>query len=160
MSAEAIGEALAACYREINATAMRDAPICNAALHVTAIGFRDFHGNAVGVILTPWFLNLVAAEIGPGASPALPLGACRLRFPAGSIEFTVTELAGFGRLASCSLFSPLFDFPDQETACATAQAALDALFDPGPHAVETGSRPALDRRAFLAGRRLQQGAAS
>ena len=160
MSAGAIGEALAACYREIDVTAMRDAPICNVALHVTAIGFRDFHGYAAGVILTPWFLNLVAAEIRPGAAPALPPGAFRLRFPAGSIEFTVTELAGFGRLASCSLFSPLFDFPDQETACATAQAALDALFDPGLHAAETGSRPALDRRAFLGRRRLQQGASS
>jgi [NiFe] hydrogenase assembly HybE family chaperone len=158
MSAEAIGEALAACYREIDATAMRDAPICNAALHVTAIGFREYQSYAVGVILTPWFLNLVVTEIGPGAAPALPLGAFRLRFPAGSIEFTVTELAGFGRLASCSLFSPLFDFPDQETARATAQAALDAVFDPSLHAAQAEDRPAFDRRAFFGGRRLQQGA--
>jgi [NiFe] hydrogenase assembly HybE family chaperone len=160
MSAEAIGEALAALYREIEATAMRDAPICNPALQVTAIGFRDFCGYAAGVMLTPWFLNLVVAEMRPGAAPALPLGAFRLRFPAGAIDFTVTELTGFGRLASCSLFSPLFDFPDQETACATAQAALDAVFDSGLHAAEAESRPTLDRRAFFGGRRLQQGEAS
>ena len=160
MSAQTIGEALAACYREIDARAMRDAPICNDALQVSAIGFRDFGGYAVGVILTPWFLSLVAAETGPLAAPALPLGAFRLHFPAGAIEFTVTELAGFGRLASCSLFSPLSYFPDQETACATAQAALDAVFDPGLHAADTEARPALDRRAFLGRRRLQQDATS
>ena len=158
MSAEAIGEALAACYREIDATAMRDAPICNAGLHMTAIGFREYRSYAVGVILTPWFLNLVAAEMSPLAAPALPLGGFRLNFPAGSIEFTVTELAGFGRLASCSIFSPLSYFPDQATACVTAQAALDAVFDPGLQAADTEARPALDRRAFFGGRRLQQGA--
>ncbi len=160
MSAEAIGEALAALYREIEATAMRDAPICNAALRVTAIGFRDFDGYAVGIVLTPWFLNLVAAEMLPGATPALPPGALRLRFPAGSIDFTITELAGFGKLASCSLFSPLFDFPNQETALATAQAAVGAIFDAGLNAAETEQRPALNRRAFLGGRRFEQGAAS
>ena len=160
MNAEAIGEALAALYREIEATAMRDAPICNAALQVTAIGFRDFEGYAVGIVLTPWFLNLVAAEMRPRAAPALPLGAFRLRFPAGSIDFTVAELAGFGKLASCSLFSPLFDFPDQETACAVAQAALEAVFDEGLHAAQTEQRPALNRRALLGGRRFEQGAPS
>ncbi len=160
MNAEAIGEALAALYRKIEATAMRDAPICNAALQVTAIGFRDFESYAVGIVLTPWFLNLVAAEMRPGAIAAIPLGAFRLHFPAGSIDFTVTELAGFGKLASCSLFSPLFEFPNQETACATAQAALEAVFDDNLHAAETERRPALDRRAFLRGRRFEQGAAS
>jgi [NiFe] hydrogenase assembly HybE family chaperone len=160
MNAEAIGEALAALYREIEATAMRDAPICNVAVQVTAIGFRDFAGYAVGVVLTPWFLNLVAAEMRPGAAPALPLGAFRLRFPAGAIDFTVAELAGFGKLASCSLFPPLFDFPDQETALATAQAAIEAVFDEGLHAAQTEQRPALDRRAFLRGSRVERSAAS
>ena len=160
MSAEAIGEALAALYREIEAASMRDAPICNAALQVKAIGFRPYQGYAVGVILTPWFLNLVAAQTPRSAAPPLPLGALPLPLPAGSIEFTVTELAGFGRLANCSLFSPLSEFPDQETACAVAQAALDAAFDPGLSAAKPESRPPLDRRALLGRRRLPQGAAS
>jgi [NiFe] hydrogenase assembly HybE family chaperone len=158
MSAQAIGEALAACYREIEATAMRDAPICNAALQVVAIGFRDFDGYAVGIVLTPWFLNLVVAEL--PSSAMLPIGALRLAFPAGAIDFTVTELAGFGRLASCSLFSPLFDFPDQETARAVSQAALDALFNLELHAANSESRRSLDRRAFLSGLPLQRDAAS
>jgi [NiFe] hydrogenase assembly HybE family chaperone len=90
MSADAIGEALAACYREIDATAMRDAPICNAALHVTAIGFREYQSYAVGVILSPWFLNLVVPEIGPGAAPAgCPAVAARQQ----STEHILSEAA-------------------------------------------------------------------
>ncbi|MFY9656466.1 MAG: [NiFe]-hydrogenase assembly chaperone HybE [Methylocystis sp.] len=161
MSAQAIGDALAARYREIESKAMRNAPICNAALQVEAIGFREYDGYAVGIILTPWFINLVAAETQPsGKASGLPLGPLPISLPAGSIEFTVVELEGFGRLASCSLFSPLFEFPDQETACAVAQEALDAAFDPGLHAAKPEPRPPLDRRAFLRGARSPQGAAS
>ncbi|HXY59305.1 MAG TPA: [NiFe]-hydrogenase assembly chaperone HybE [Methylocystis sp.] len=159
MSAEAIGARLAALYRGIEATAMRDAPICNAALQVEAIGFRDFCGLAVGIVVTPWFLNLVAAQLRDGESPALPARALRLRFPAGEVDFILAEMAGFGRLASCSLISPMEDFPDQESARAAAQAALAALFDPHLHAEkpESGPRRALDRRAFLGRGRLQPG---
>ena len=160
MSAEAIGEALAACYREIESKAMRDAPICNAALQVEAIGFREHDGYAVGIIVTPWFINLVAASMPPGAAPALPLGPLRISLPAGSIEFNVADLECFGRLASCSLFSPLSEFPAQETACTVAQEALDAAFDPNLHAAKPEPRPPLDRRAFLRGARTPHGAAS
>jgi [NiFe] hydrogenase assembly HybE family chaperone len=160
MSAQAIGDALAARYREIEAAAMRDAPICNAALQVEAIGFREYDGYAVGIILTPWFINLIAAQTPPGAALPLPLGALPISFPAGSIDFTVTELAGFGRLASCSLFSPLFEFPDQETARAVAQEALDAAFDAGLNAAKPAPHAPLDRRAFLRGARTPQGATS
>jgi [NiFe] hydrogenase assembly HybE family chaperone len=158
MSAQAIGDALAARYREIEAAAMRDAPICNAALRVEAIGFREHDGYALGIIVTPWFINLVAAPTTPGA--ALPLGLLPISLPAGSINFTVTELEGFGRLASCSLFSPLFEFPDQETARAVAQEALDAAFDAGLNAAKPAPHTPLNRRAFLRGARAPQGAAS
>ena len=158
MNAQAIGDALVARYREIESKAMRDAPICNAALQVEAIGFREHDGYAVGIILTPWFINLVAAPTPRAAT--LPLGALRISLPAGSIEFNVVELEGFGPLASCSLFSPLSEFPDQETACAVAREALDAVFDPDVHAAKPEPRPPLDRRAFLRGARPRQGAAS
>ena len=54
-------------------------------------------------------------------------------------------------MAMCSLFSPMQDFVDQEGAIATAQAALDALFDPRllDNAPKRGSLP---RRAGLAPR--------
>jgi len=153
MSPEAIGGRIAAIYGEIQATAMRGAPICNDALVVEAVGFQNFAGYVLGVVMTPWFLNLIAVE---SDLSALPKDALRLRFPAGDVEFGLSELKGFGRLASCSLFSPMSEFPDQQAARAAATAALGALFDPHLHDAPakpraTGER--MDRRALLTLRR-------
>jgi [NiFe] hydrogenase assembly HybE family chaperone len=149
-AARQTGEALAAIYRRIAETAMRDVPICNPALAVEPIGFRTFDGRAVGILITPWFMNLAAAGFegqplpcaGPGATVALV-------FPAGVVEMIAGQLEGFGRLDACSLFSPMFDFDSQSAACATAEAALAALFDPATLS------PPLDRRAVLRGRFME-----
>jgi [NiFe] hydrogenase assembly HybE family chaperone len=157
MSAAAIAARLAAIYRDIHRRAMRDAPICNDALAVEAVGFRDFGDLALGVMVTPWFANLIAAPL----DDAHPLDATplRLRFPAGEVEFNVSELEGFGRLASCSLFSPMDAFVDHEAARGAAQAALDALFDAHLHDPPRAERAAaaLDRRAFFGRRRRAEG---
>lgn len=49
---------------------------------------------------------------------------------AGRVGFVVGRLEGFGRVDSCSLFSPMGDFADHAAARAVAVAALDQLFDP------------------------------
>jgi [NiFe] hydrogenase assembly HybE family chaperone len=152
VSAAAIAERLAAVYREIHRWAMRDAPICNDALEVEAIGFRDHGDFVVGVIVTPWFAAILAA---PSASETLTPGAAlSLRFPAGEVEFHVSALDGFGAIATCSLFSPMAEFADHEAARTAARAALDALFDPHLHdAPPAPGRSGLDRRALFGGRR-------
>jgi [NiFe] hydrogenase assembly HybE family chaperone len=67
-------------------------------------------------------------------------------FPAGVFEFIGSRDAQLGEYQACSLFSPMFDFADQQTACDTALAALQALFEPGvrqdlnpPHPPAAGS---------------------
>lgn len=148
-----VGERLAARYCAIRAGAMRDMPICNEALEVAAIGFRPFGEWAFGVVVTPWMMSLVGVmpstvEGGPG-----PGQTRRVALPAGDVEFVSSELEGFGVILSCSLFSPMFDFPDAETANEAAGHAIDALFDPGFFAPDPHPRaPALDRRAFMRGR--------
>jgi [NiFe] hydrogenase assembly HybE family chaperone len=157
VEAQAVGEDLARIYARIAATAMRDVPICNPALQAAAIGFRGFADRAVGIIVTPWFMNLIVAAPPAGNGPhAWPAGASvRLRLPAGDIDFTASTLDGFGGLLSCSLFSPMFDFASMDAARAVAVEALTALFAPSPAAdlapsAKSGAR--LDRRAFLGGR--------
>jgi len=159
MTAETIGERLAALYRDIDATAMRGEPICNDALEVEAIGFREFTGYLLGVVTTPWFLNLIVAESCDSEAPRLPSGALRLHFPAGAVDFAVRDMEGFGRLASCALISPMFDFPDQETARAAACAALAALFEPNLHRPPPKPRAGLDRRALFGAARAPERAA-
>jgi [NiFe] hydrogenase assembly HybE family chaperone len=153
MSAEAIGARLAAVYREIEATAMRDAPICNRALKVEAIGFREFSDYVLGIIITPWFLNIFVARACADGAPSLPDGSLQLRFPAGAVDFSVRELEGFGRLASASLFSPMSDFADQAAAREVASTALAALFDADLHAPAPAPAKAFDRRALFGGGR-------
>jgi [NiFe] hydrogenase assembly HybE family chaperone len=148
-AAIAQGERLAELYREIHRRSMAGLPICNEALEVEAVGFRPFGELVVGVIVTPWFANLVAVAAEGGTQPL------RLRFPAGDVEFNVSALAGFGSLASCSIFSPMSDFVDHEAAREAAQAALAALFDPHLHEAPSprAERGAMDRRALFGGRR-------
>jgi [NiFe] hydrogenase assembly HybE family chaperone len=55
-------------------------------------------------------------------------------FPAGQFEFIHGREDAIGSYWMCSLFSPVFEFADQETAEAAAAAALDALFEEGGEA--------------------------
>ena len=151
--AAAWGELLAASYREIGERAMRDLPIYNDALGVEAVGFRRFNSTIVGIMVTPWFMNVVmpASAVAQAASGA----TVRIRFPAGEIEFSLSEVGQMGRIASCSLFSPMFQFADMAAALATAEAALAELMLPADSEEAVRRRePAtspIDRRNFLRG---------
>jgi len=151
--AEAWGDLLADAYCQIGDRVMRDLPIYNDALGVEAVGFRRYNGTIVGIMITPWFMNVTTSV--DAVVRAAPGSSLRMCFPAGDVEFTLSEVAQVGRVASCSLFSPMSDFADMAFARATAEAALSELMRPS-HSEEAISRcePAtstIDRRSFLRG---------
>jgi [NiFe] hydrogenase assembly HybE family chaperone len=117
-------------FQEVWRRSMADVPICNPALSVASVGFREWSGQALGVVVTPWFMNIVMAPL-EGAAPVVGKSgdAKSVWLPAGKVDFLVSELDGFGPLLMCSLFSPMGDFRDHETAVATAGAAMEALLD-------------------------------
>lgn len=121
---------LEAYFQDVLLRAMAGLPICNPALSVACVGFREWRGQALGIVVTPWFMNVVLAPLA-GASPvSAKSGETRtVWLPAGKVDFLASELSGFGLLLMCSLFSPMQDFADHEAALATAQAALDGLLD-------------------------------
>lgn len=152
VDAVAWGELLAGSYREIGERTMRDLPIYNDALGVAAVGFRAFNGTIVGIMVTPWFMNVVM----PASAAREASGTTLLiRFPAGNIEFTLSEVGQMGRIASCSLFSPMSEFADMAAARATAEAAIAELMLPDDSEEAARRRePAttpIDRRNFLRG---------
>lgn len=157
--AHAIGERLVALYRAVGDRAMRDLPVYNEALDVEAVGFRVHDGRVLGILITPWFMNIVSAQLEQHDSAATRIGGTVRRvLPSGAFDFIVGELDGFGRIETCSLFSPVFDFGDQETARAAASAALAALLDPDPDPKDNDgadqkkpAAAAMDRRRFLRG---------
>lgn len=121
---------LEACFEDIAATRMEGVPILNHALSVKAIGGRDWGEGWLCVLITPWFMNLMHL---PGAEEELAVATGTKRiigFPAGQFEFIAGHENGVGHYWMCSLFSPVFEFKDQEAAEATALAAIDALFEP------------------------------
>ena len=128
--------------------AMYGLPVVNPAVAVEAVGFRDWQGRVCGVLITPWFMNLVLL---PGLHDdwrSLPIGAKEvLTFPAGRYEFINTHDHSLGGYKACSLCSPMFQFADHAAAVVTATAALQALFQTPP--ASTAPTKILSRRQFL-----------
>jgi len=110
---------------------MSDMPMLNPALAVEALGFRPWGEHWLGIVITPWFMNLVLMPRVSGKWQ--PIGERETRhyvFPAGVFEFIGARESTLGDYQACSLFSPMFEFADQQEAHDTALAALEALFDP------------------------------
>jgi [NiFe] hydrogenase assembly HybE family chaperone len=112
------------------AARMRGLAIVNPALDVEAVGFAPWEAHWLGVMLTPWCMNLMLLPRDPAAWQPLAPGAKRHHaFPAGSYEFVGAQDAAVGDYEVCSLLSPLLEFDDQATARLVARLARDALFD-------------------------------
>lgn len=154
MACEERAQALAAAYRGIDATRMAGVPVRHAALQVVAIGFASeaHSGGAAGVLVTPWFMNLVWFPLGdrsPDLPPPLRVGQTRARRIGSQVfDFIGAHEDGFGPFEGCSLFSPMFEFVDQASAVATAEAVLALLR--APRDCAPASAPG--RRRFLLGR--------
>jgi [NiFe] hydrogenase assembly HybE family chaperone len=158
--------ALERAFETVRRERMHDVPVLNDALAVEAVGFRPWREHWLGVLITPWFMNLVLM---PRVAVAWqPIGERESRyhvFPAGVFEFIGGREPTLGDYQSCSLFSPMFEFADPGEARATALAALESLFDPasrepvpvppasaaveGPVAADRA--PLLSKRDFLFG---------
>jgi len=102
----------------------------NPALQVEAVAFAPWQGHWLGVMVTPWFMNLVLLPRERESWQPLAVGAKRkLRFPAGVYEFIGADDAVVGEHQTCSLFSPMHEFADQAAARLVARLAREALFD-------------------------------
>lgn len=150
---------LEAAFRAIHAQRMQGLPFVNERLCVEAVGFRRWEGRWLGVLITPWFMNLVLLPDAPESWEPVPLRAdARYEFPAGSFDFIGGHEPACGEFQSCSLFSPVFEFEQQEVARATAEAVLAALFDPAacegarPPEHNPSPAPVVSRRDVLRGR--------
>ncbi len=117
-------------FTEIWNGKMRDVPLVNPLLHVQAVGFRAYEGRALGVLVSPWFMNLILLP-GEGEDwSGLTSGAKEiLSFPSGDYEFIHNTREMVGGYKACSLFSPMGEFRTQAQAVDVAQAVMLALFD-------------------------------
>jgi [NiFe] hydrogenase assembly HybE family chaperone len=120
-------EALLAAYRRVEAN-LRDLPVYNGALQVAAVGFRPFDGGHIGVVVTPWFMNLVRL---PAPGTEAPAGVKReAALPADRVDLIGAFLEGVPPFEFRPIVSPMDDFASQAQALLTAGEVMDALFTP------------------------------
>lgn len=151
--------ALEALFAHIARTRMQGIPILHPDLRVQAVGFEPaamVDGSparaAVGVLVTPWFMNLVWLPLDAAAPDALAVGATReRRVGRECFPFIGAHEDGFGPFEACSLFSPMGEFADHDAAVATALAVLEELRRPEPPR-PAPAPPTSSRRALLLGR--------
>ncbi|MDX1500260.1 MAG: [NiFe]-hydrogenase assembly chaperone HybE [Woeseiaceae bacterium] len=137
-------------FRAIAAGKMQGLPIVNPALDVEAVGFaRDAEGHETGVLIAPWFMNLVILPA-TDAWDALPAGATvDWSLPSGRYEMTVCRDDRLGTYLTAVLFRSVTDFPDRATARAVAREIVAVLGRPPAQPDGAGRR--LSRRALFSG---------
>ncbi|MCG2575574.1 [NiFe]-hydrogenase assembly chaperone HybE [Dechloromonas sp. XY25] len=154
---------LEAHYRHVWQTRMHDLPFVNAALTVEAIGFARHEGDWLGVVITPWFLNLLLVSGGGQLWGDIPAGERRyLNLPCGTMQFIADDDPDIGPYQYCPLIAPVDQLPDMATARLVAADAIKTVFGPPASLAETPPAPVAEektevsRRGFfrrLAGKR-------
>ena len=120
---------LVAFHRRVQEERMAGVALLNPVLMVAAIGFHDHPLGRLGILLTPWCMNLVLRPLDDCAAP----GTERERtLSAGHVTFLGYSVEPLGGYEAASLLTTMEELEDQPTACAVAEAALAALLRPPP----------------------------
>ena len=107
---------------------MQGIPILNNKLQVQTLGFQRFDGRIIGVIITPWLMNLIMLPNEKDDWSGLELGKkMPIKFPSTSYKFMVNEIDGIGKCKTHSLYSPMREFSSQEHAVKVARDFMNDL---------------------------------
>ena len=118
-------QALVADFTEVWHGKMRDVPMVNKLLQVQAVGFQVHDGRPLGVLITPWFMNLIQLPAeGEDWSNLKPGEKEIIAFPSGDYEFLHNAREQTGGYKACSLFSPMGEFRTQNQAVDVASGGL------------------------------------
>lgn len=130
-------------FQRIEQEQMQDIPLLNPALQVQSIGFQTYEGRTIGIIITPWMMNLLLLPSEKDDWSELKLGdKTHHRLPANEYRFLVNEIDGIGICQTHSLYSPMHEFMNQDHAVAAAENFMQTLMvevaepDSDPHQEE------------------------
>ena len=155
---------LEALYQEVYQSKMKGLPICNEDIKVEAIDFQLWQNQWVGILITPWFTNLLIIRQQDQDWPELKLAKGNeknIAFPAGNIKFTPRFEPELGTYLCCSLISPMNECPSHKQAVTDAKNAMRQLVQipidvqviDASNDEESLSNKQLARRNFLRGKR-------
>lgn len=131
---------------------MRGLPVHNPALEVEIVEVRPWNGYFIGILITPWCMNLIL----------LPRGRAECRRARAPLEIelpggTCTCLAGACEIAEphwlCSLISPVQYIVNQSVARAIAERVMADLLAPRhtPQNDEPSGLGLISRRRLIGG---------
>lgn len=138
---------LVARYQAIYEERMRDLPIVNPRLAVEAVGFEQWDEQDLGVLITPWFMNLVLLPDSDTLADFPQGEQVQCQFPSGPCDLTVYQDEELGTYLAAVLFRTVADFPDQAVARAVAEEALANILAEPPEK-DTGT---VSRRGLFTG---------
>lgn len=130
---------------------VRGMPIANPRLRVEAVGFAAIGNDQLGVLIAPWFMNLVLVPGDDDFEHHASGDRQRVELPGETIDFQVARHAGVGTYLSTPLFHSVAEFPDQKTARRIALEILASLRRPPHAATRARGSTVVSRRRFLAG---------
>ena len=151
---------LVARFREIGEMQMRDLPLYNPALEVEAVGFEEHSDGWIGVLITPWFMNVLRLPRDKQGIFFDDMGkSVRCALPSGEHGFLTGGDEVVGGYTFISLHSPMERFKVQGQARAEARLRLAKLMEPpesqdalGQDEQAAAQRPAISRRELFRGR--------
>ncbi len=133
-SAEDIAARLERVFTIIEKEQMAGIPVLNLKLEVEAIGFHDFEGRCLGVIITPWLMNLMLFPSIDDEWSGLGVGDRHSHeFPVGRRDFIVNHFDEIGICHTRALYSPMSGFSGQEQARIAARRAMNELMTRKEH---------------------------
>lgn len=137
---------------------MRDLPFYNERLSTEAVGFRNWEGHRLGILITPWFINLILlpgeeddwSGVQQGDQSDWHLPSETIRFTANRADEDEQTEAGDVFLAA-PVFTNVIGVPDHEAAKNIAGQVLESLLaKPGSGKAAPGH--AVSRRDLLRGK--------
>ena len=147
-------------FERIGAERMAGLPLLNEALEVEVVGFLDWGGMHLGVLITPWCVNLMALPRPDAAWRPPEEGVWRTeRFPGMELQLLGGREDEIGYYAFRSLLSPVTGYDDQQAVRAVAREVLKQLLQPPAADADTAgegdpreeSGPAVSRRRLFGG---------
>ncbi len=117
-------------FKNILQNQMQGIPILNPAIKVEAVGFHYHEGRILGVMITPWLMNVVMLPKSDEDWSQMELGNKQPhRFPSKTYKFMVNDIEGIGPCQTHSLYSPMREFASHAQAVRVAEQFLDALME-------------------------------
>lgn len=124
---------LVAHYQQVWQEAMHDMPFVNPALQVESLGFVRHEGDWLGVVVTPWFLNLFLLFGGGRLWHDISAGERRyVDLPCGRMQFMADDDPALGPTQYCPLVAPVSTLADAAVARQVALDAMQAVMTPAP----------------------------